>query len=97
MSEDQLAALLAKLKDDAELQEKLQGAADLDAAVTLVKEAGFDVSKADLLRYQANQTLELSDEELESVAGGGTFTIVILIAVTAGVSQLFAHGKKRNK
>ena len=70
MSEEQLAALLAKLKDDAGLQEKLKGAADLDAAVALAKEAGFDVSKADWLKYQAKQTLELSDEELEKVAGG---------------------------
>ena len=70
MSEEQLAALLAKLKEDVGLQEKLQGAADLDAAVAVAKEAGFDVSKADLLKYQAQQTLELSDEELEGVAGG---------------------------
>jgi len=70
MSEEQLVALLAKLKDDAGLQGKLKGAADLDAAVALVKEAGFDISKADWLKYQANQTLELSDEELEGVAGG---------------------------
>jgi len=70
MSEEQLAALLAKLKDNAGLQEKLKGAADLDAAVAIAKDAGFDVSKADLLRHQAKQTLELSDEELEGVAGG---------------------------
>jgi predicted ribosomally synthesized peptide with nif11-like leader len=70
MSEEQLSALLAKLKEDAGLMEKLQGAADLDGAVAMAKEAGFDVSKADWLRYQANQTLELSDEELEGVAGG---------------------------
>jgi predicted ribosomally synthesized peptide with nif11-like leader len=70
MSEEQLAALLAKLKDDAGLQEKLKGAADLDAAVAMAKEAGFDVSKADWLRHQAKQTLELSDEELEETAGG---------------------------
>ncbi len=70
MSEEQLAALLAKIKDDAGLQEKLKGAADLDAAVALAKEAGFDVSKADWLKYQAKQTLALSDEELEGVAGG---------------------------
>jgi predicted ribosomally synthesized peptide with nif11-like leader len=73
MSEEQLSALLAKLKDDAGLQEKLKGAADLDAAVAMAKEAGFDVSKADWLRYQAKQTLELNDEELEEgVAGGRT-------------------------
>ena len=71
MSEDQLAALLAKLKDDAGLQEKLKGAADPDAAVALVKEAGFDISEDDWLKYQAKQTLELSDEEVEGVAGGG--------------------------
>jgi len=28
------------------------------------------VSKADWLKYQAKQTLELSDDELEGVAGG---------------------------
>ena len=73
MSEEQLSALLAKLKEDTDLQEKLKGAGDLDAAVAIAKEAGFDMSKADWLRYQANQRLlvkDLSDEELEGVAGG---------------------------
>jgi predicted ribosomally synthesized peptide with nif11-like leader len=76
MSEEQLAALLAKLKDDEGLQEKLKDAADLDAVLAIAKEAGFDISKAAWLRYQANQTLELSDEELEGIAGGGTFFVV---------------------
>ena len=70
MSEKQLSAFLAALKADAGLQEKLKGAADLDAAVAIAKGAGFDVSKADWLKYQAKQTLELSDEELEGVVGG---------------------------
>ena len=70
MSEEQLSALLAKIKQDAGLQEKLKGAADLDAAVALAKEAGFDVTKADWLKYHARETLELSDEELENVSGG---------------------------
>jgi predicted ribosomally synthesized peptide with nif11-like leader len=69
MSEEQLSALLAKLKEDAGLREKLQGAADLNAAVVIAQEAGFDVRKADWLRYQAKQALELSDEELENVSG----------------------------
>ncbi len=47
MSQDQLTNLLAKLRDDAGLQEKFKGAADLDVAVAIAKEAGFDVSKAD--------------------------------------------------
>ena len=70
MSEQQLAALLAKLKDDEGLQKKLKDAADLDAVLAIAKDAGFDVSKADWLRYQAKQTIELSDEELEVVSGG---------------------------
>ena len=70
MSEEQLTALLAKLKEDAGLREKLQAAGDLEAFIAMAKEAGFVVSKADWLRYQANQTLELSDEELEGVSGG---------------------------
>jgi predicted ribosomally synthesized peptide with nif11-like leader len=71
MSEEQLKALLAKLKEDRGLREELQGAGDLDAAVSLAKEAGFDVSKVDWLRYQEKQTfVELNDKELEAVAGG---------------------------
>jgi predicted ribosomally synthesized peptide with nif11-like leader len=70
MSEEQLSAFLAALKADTGLQEKLKGAADLDGAVAMAQEAGFDVSKSDWLKYQAKQMLDLSDEELEGVAGG---------------------------
>jgi predicted ribosomally synthesized peptide with nif11-like leader len=70
MSEEQLVALLGKIKEDAVLQEKIKDAADLDAAVAIAKEAGFLVSKADWLSFQAKQALELSDQQLEGVAGG---------------------------
>ncbi len=73
MSEEQLTALLAKLNEDAELREKLKGAADLDAAVAIAKEIGFDVSKEDWLKHQASQPDELSDEELAGVAGGKVY------------------------
>jgi predicted ribosomally synthesized peptide with nif11-like leader len=66
MSEEQLSALLAKLNEDAGLRDKLHGVADLDAAVEIAKEAGFDVSKVDWLNHHG----ELTDEELEGVAGG---------------------------
>jgi len=70
MSEEQLTALLAKLKEDAGLREKLKGAADLDAAVAMAQESGFDVRVADWLKYEANQATKMSDGELEVVAGG---------------------------
>ena len=70
MSEEQLSAFFEAVKADAGLEQKLKGATDLDVTVAIAKEAGFDVSKLDLLNHQANQTLELSDEELEEVTGG---------------------------
>jgi len=76
MSAEQLTALLAKLNDDEGLREKLKGAADLDAALAIAKGAGFDVSKADWLgHHQAMQTLELKDEDLEGLAGGGSTNV----------------------
>ena len=91
MSEEQLAALLAKLKDDEGLQEKLKGASDLDAVLVIAKEAGFDVSKAAWLRYQAKQTIELSEEELERVAGGYrglSATDADLLCITAAICAI---------
>ena len=73
MSEEQLSALLAKLKQDVALKERLKGAADLDAAVAMAQEAGFDVSKADWLSYGR---MELSDWELEGVSGGSIYTCI---------------------
>jgi len=69
MSEEQLNAFLAKLADDPALQERLkQDDAD---PIAIAKEAGFDVRQADLIRYQARKSLDLADEELEQLAGGG--------------------------
>ena len=70
MSEEQLSALLAKLNEDPGLKEKLKGAADLDAALAIAREAGFDIRKSDWAKCQASQIAELSDDELEIVAGG---------------------------
>lgn len=70
MSQEQLSALLDRLIEDVVLRDKLQAAADMDSAVALAKESGYDVTKADWLMYQARKTLELSDEQLEYVAGG---------------------------
>ena len=67
MSEEQFSAFLAKLQDDAGLQEKLNAAEDDDAVVEIAKEAGFLISAEELQRAQAE---EISEEELEGVAGG---------------------------
>ena len=74
MSEEQLKAFLEKVKADTSLQEKLKAAADAtkpkaadaNAVAAIAKEAGFSISADDINKAQS----ELSDEELEGVAGG---------------------------
>lgn len=88
MSEGQLKAFLEAVKADAGLLEKLKAAADLDAAVAIAKDAGYEVTKAEWLKAQAKKTLELSDEELEAVGGGATplVTMTVVEVVTVGAT-----------
>ena len=72
MSEEQLKSFLEKVKTDTGLQEKLKGAADADAALAIAKEAGFAITAEDIQSMQS--ATELSDDELEGVAGGGGFS-----------------------
>ena len=66
MSEEQLKAFLDKVKSDISLQEKLKAAASPEAAIDIAKEAGFAITAEDIL----NPYSLVSDEELESAAGG---------------------------
>ena len=66
MSEEQLKAFIEKVKADTSIQEKLKAAADANAVLAIAKEAGFSISADDLQNTQS----ELSEEELEGVAGG---------------------------
>jgi len=66
MSEEQLKAFLEAVKADARLQEKLKAAGDADAVVAIAKAEGFVISAEELKKSQA----EISEEELEGVAGG---------------------------
>jgi predicted ribosomally synthesized peptide with nif11-like leader len=69
MSVEQFSALLAQLQADPGLKEKLSGAADLDAALAIAKDAGFDVTPDDLNNDQASQG-SISAEELAAISGG---------------------------
>tara|TARA_Y100000766_G_C18675180_1_gene491981 strand:+ start:175 stop:477 length:303 start_codon:yes stop_codon:yes gene_type:complete len=68
MSEEQLKAFLEKVKADTSLQENLKAATDSDAVIAIAKDAGFMISVDDLTKAQS----EISDEELEGVAGGNS-------------------------
>ena len=65
MSEEQLKAFLSKVQSDTSLQEQLK--AEGADPVAIAKAAGFAITTEDLNSYRQN----LSDAELEGVAGGG--------------------------
>ena len=64
MSEEQLKAFIAKVQGDTSLLEQLK--AEGADVVAIAKAAGFSITTEDLNTYRQN----LSDEELEGVAGG---------------------------
>ena len=79
MSEEQLKAFIAKVQEDSSLQEQLK--AEGADPVAIAKAAGFTIKLQDLHAAAS----ELSDEDLEAVAGGAGFKensdLVITIAV----------------
>ena len=71
MSEEQLKAFMEAVKADAGLQGQLKAAGDTDAVVAIAKAAGFVISSDELQRAQSEiSQSEISEEELEGVAGG---------------------------
>jgi len=62
MSEEQLKSFLEKVKGDSNLQGKLKAAQSDDEIVSIAKEHGHE--------FGTEHISELSEEELEGVAGG---------------------------
>ena len=72
MSVEQLKAFVEKVKSDTSLQEKVKAAASPEAAIEVAKAAGFSITSEDIQSMQSGTEEELSDEQLEGVAGGFT-------------------------
>jgi predicted ribosomally synthesized peptide with nif11-like leader len=68
MSKEQLAAFMAQIEPDAELQAAVGNLADINGFVALAAEHGFEVSPEDIAALRDGA--ELSASELEAVAGG---------------------------
>ena len=68
MSEEQLRAFWEAIQSDPKLQQKLKDLTDLDAVADIAKEAGFTISAEEL--QAAQETLGISDEQLDGAAGG---------------------------
>ena len=65
MSKEQLKAFLEKVKGDSSLQEKLKTVKSPEDVVSMAKEHGHD--------FGTEHISQLSAEELEGVAGGGSW------------------------
>jgi len=86
MSVEQLKGFFAALEADTGLQAKLKAvvegeidtADEIAAVLAIAKEAGFAFTAADLLRNEAQNILELSDDVLEKVVGarGGSGALI---------------------
>ena len=74
MSEEQLKSFLEKVQGDTSLQEQLK--AEGADVIAIAKAAGFTITTDDLEQLKNQKALsegtitDLSDEELESMAGG---------------------------
>ena len=62
MSEEQLKAFIAKAKNDQSIQEELKAAKTPEDVVGIAKELGYE--------FTADKISQLSEQELEGVAGG---------------------------
>jgi len=74
VSEEQLKAFIAKVQGDTSLQEQLK--AEGADVVAIAKAAGFTITTEDLNSHRQN----LTDDELEGVAGGGCYFTLVCIA-----------------
>ncbi|QNI54569.1 nif11-like leader peptide domain protein [Synechococcus sp. BIOS-E4-1] len=66
MSEEQLKAFLDKVKGDTSLHEKFKTAKSADDVVSLASDLGY--------RFTADQLNQISEQELEGLAGGQACT-----------------------
>ena len=77
MSKEQLKALVEKVASDTELSDKIGAATTAEAVIEIAKAAGFSITSEDiqlllsLLSEVSEEEEELTDDDLENVAGGG--------------------------
>lgn len=90
MSMESFKAFTFKVLEDEELKKKAKeiGINNIEAIIALAKENGFDIQKEDFeaaaKEFESND--ELSDEDLEKVAGGVVTASVALAAVSAAAA-----------
>ncbi len=80
---------VAKIEGDKSLAGSLESAADDDARRKIAADAGFDFTKAEM-REALSGSKQLSDEDLDTVAGGSSATWVEVGAGVGGAAAAAA-------
>ena len=94
MASEQFIALIEAVKADSILLEKLNSATDADSVVVIAKEAGFEITAAEvearLEKLFEDSEEDLTAEQLEAVAGGAFFCMTgALVAGGAAAGGAF--------
>ena len=89
MSQDGVQAFLDRVDKDESFRDQLLAADGKDARIQLARDSGFDVTEEDFdeIRRQ-HETEELSEEDLQKIAGGGATTFVSIMASGNLVSSI---------
>lgn len=91
MSAEAYKAFGKKLSEDESLRKKFKqvGAENVDGIIALAKENGFDITKEDFVAAAKEfvASNELSDDDLQNVAGGNAVALVATGAAVAAVAS----------
>jgi predicted ribosomally synthesized peptide with nif11-like leader len=75
--------MVKKIQQDQQLREALEGATDPESRIAAFRKAGLTVTDGDLASARASmENGELSDADLERVAGGSTTSWVVVTLQT---------------
>jgi predicted ribosomally synthesized peptide with nif11-like leader len=91
MTEEAIKSFVEKLSTDEEFANKLASAPTPEERLKMANDAGFAISASDADGIKAALNVEdLSDEDLEKVAGGAGGTTAIITSVAGSVGAVAA-------
>jgi predicted ribosomally synthesized peptide with nif11-like leader len=81
MSQEAVQAFVERVNDDETFRDGLIAADGNDARLQIAQEAGFDITAEDFEQLRAQHAQELSEEDLQMIAGGrgGTGTAASIL------------------
>ncbi len=90
MSVKSAKALMEKIKSDPKFGKKIEDAKDNKARMAIIRSAGFDFTQEEMKQAVKPAEGELSDEDLEAVAGGSSAPWVAVGTGAAGAGAAAA-------